>query len=198
MQRELFKDLTAEEQKIIEPISVNETQPSFFEKMRIVITLDKIILWMLINITTIVFVYSFGVERGVKSTKNQALSIKEEPTIVTEAKTESPAELSSAAKAVESRKVQEEEKSQDNGVEKIEKFFTIQLVTYRQEKKAKQEIERLAQKGHKAFVIPSGKFYQVCVDTFAQKREALQKLVELKADGFQKMYQGAYVRPIKR
>ena len=69
MQRDLFRDLKAEEAETNEPVPVNQMQPSFFERVRIVLTLDKIILWALLNITAMVFIYSAGIEHGIKSSR---------------------------------------------------------------------------------------------------------------------------------
>lgn len=78
-----------------------------------------------------------------------------------------------------------------------ENFFTIQLAAYRQQDRARQEAERLAEKGYKAFLLRAGGMYQVCIENFKNASSAREKLAEIRTDGQIKVYQGAYVRPIK-
>lgn len=204
MQKELFRDLKSAEE-IIEPL--NSEHGGFFERIRIVLTLDKIILWALINITAIVFVYSFGVEQGTKAGKAEQRSVAEsfapEATTVASLVAE-PQALVEIESPVQSSEL---ETSPDAGLivespsadpERPLSGFTIQLATYKTEEYAKKEVAKLAQKGHKAFILPSGKLFQVCLDSFKSRQEAMKKLLDLRTDGFQKIYHDAYVRPVKK
>jgi hypothetical protein len=73
--------------------------------------------------------------------------------------------------------------------------FTIQLVTYTSENQAIREIENLKKRGFSAFVIPSGKYLQVCTNYFANQSEARKGLQSLAAWG---RYPDAYIRPVVR
>ena len=54
-----------------------------------------------------------------------------------------------------------------------EKLFTIQVASFKQEKYANQEADRLRQNGHSdTFVIPKGDYSIVCVGKFIGKDEA--------------------------
>ncbi|GEM_PF-2109262 len=216
MQRDLFKDFKAAEVQKVETLPINETQPSFFERMRVVLSLDKIILWTLVNITAIVFIYSFGVEQGMKSAKRNDYfgnvqgvppqPEKQSAAKMEKQKTETPVRLQESKRDILQNQESESGSSSGNlrGKKtesvslKAENLFTIQLVTYRTKAQASGEVKRLNQKGHRAFIISSGKFYQVCIDRFEGKNEALQKLIELRTGGYERMYQGAYVRPVNK
>ena len=204
MQRDLFRDLKAEEAETNEPVPVNQMQPSFFERVRIVLTLDKIILWALLNITAMVFIYSAGIEHGIKSSrqanpsdvkvsetqlsvKDQTLEAAVKPEVSTlENKSQEPSAATDIAVPAETT------------VALKTGTYTIQLATYRRKDQAETEVLRLKKRGHDAFIIPSGKFFQVCVEKFEKRPEAFQKLLELKSGGLDRVYQGAYVRPLAK
>ena len=214
MQKELFKDFRVEEEDRREPVSPMEMQPSFFERVRIVLSLDKMMLCILVNITAFIFLYSVGVERGIQAAKKmtQADFRKDSPV---EAKlpgerlkrvelsrpagmnlpapvTTHPPSPTPASKSLELQTASQ------NPNENTGNRYTVQLITYRRGDQAKKEVERLAKKGYQAFIISSGKYHQVCVEKFRNKREAFQSLTRLLAEGHQQVYQGAYVRPVTR
>jgi cell division septation protein DedD len=73
--------------------------------------------------------------------------------------------------------------------------WTIQLITYVGQVKANEEVKKLKAKGWDAFVIPSGKYAQLCVGKFNTKNEAERFMSEVRG---LKTYSGAYVRRVKR
>ena len=73
--------------------------------------------------------------------------------------------------------------------------FTVQLVTYDNKSLADKEITRLKSKGYDGFIIPSGRFFQVCANYFDNKSKARSDLEALKQTG---RYPDAYVRPVLR
>ena len=70
--------------------------------------------------------------------------------------------------------------------------FTIQVVTVTSQAIAERELKKFTAKGHKGFVIPSGKYLQICVDGFESKDKASQRMKQLKTSGI--VPQDAYVR----
>lgn len=74
--------------------------------------------------------------------------------------------------------------------------YTIQHVTYIAKSDADREIAKFFKKGHAPFVIPSGRYLQVCVDAFETRQEASKILRRLRAEGV--VTSDAYVRPIQR
>ncbi|MDP3920248.1 MAG: SPOR domain-containing protein [Candidatus Omnitrophota bacterium] len=75
-------------------------------------------------------------------------------------------------------------------------YFTVQLATYRHESRAAQEAKKLRRQGHEAMVVANGGYHQLCIERFSTEREAVMKLAELEALGFQKIYHDAFVRSI--
>src|SRR3989338_1717667 len=73
--------------------------------------------------------------------------------------------------------------------------FTVQLVTYYDQKLAERETNRLKEKGYESFVIPSGKYFQVCTSYFDDRSEAKSFLREFPDSS---RYPDAYVRPVVR
>jgi len=74
------------------------------------------------------------------------------------------------------------------------KKYTIQMVTYTSRKLAEEAVEKLAKKGRRAFIVPSGKFMQVCVEAFESRDQASMILREFKSSRL--VPPDAYVRPI--
>ncbi len=58
--------------------------------------------------------------------------------------------------------------------------YTIQHVIYTTRSAAEREVLRLTQKGERAFIVPSGKYIQVCLAGFTTKKEADQYLKQLR------------------
>ena len=204
MQRDLFRDLRAEETELNEPLPVSQMQPSFFERVRIVLTLDKIILWSLLNLTAMVFIYSAGIEHGIKSSRqanpsdvkvSEALISVKDQTVESSVK---PEASTPENKSQEPSAVTDASAAAENMVALKTGTYTIQLATYRRKDQAETEVVRLKKKGHDAFIIPSGKFFQVCVEKFEKRPEAFQKLLELRSGGLDRVYHGAYVRPMAK
>ncbi len=197
MQKDLFKDLRPEEVETVEPVAVSQTQPSFFERVRIVLTLDKIIFWGLLNITAIVFIYSAGIEHGMKVSRHAASPEAQVlETKVSESVPASPEPVVSLSEPQAADPTVQKAR-EETPAEMMTGNFTIQLATYRRKDQAKVEVIRLSKKGHKAFIIPSGKFFQVCIEKFEKRPDAFRKLIEFKLDSFGRPYQGAYVRSVK-
>lgn len=76
--------------------------------------------------------------------------------------------------------------------------YTIQLVTYMSEARATEEVEQLRGRGRAAYIIPSGEYYQVCIEHFAEKLKAHETMNELERQGILDTYRDAYVRPVRR
>lgn len=70
-------------------------------------------------------------------------------------------------------------------------FWTVQIVTYVNKAYAAEEVGKIQKREFDAFVLPSGKYLQVCVGRFNDKQEALKVMEKFKR---QKDYADAYVR----
>lgn len=75
-------------------------------------------------------------------------------------------------------------------------FFTIQLVTYQTEPRAKEQALKLATEGYDAFVVTHEEYFQVCLGKFANQNLAEKERTKLKDTLVD--YKGMYVRFISR
>ena len=73
--------------------------------------------------------------------------------------------------------------------------YTVQLVTYDSEDLAVKEIGRLKSKGHESFIIPSGRYFQVCANYFENHAKARSFLKQFRENG---RYPDAFIRPVAR
>lgn len=72
--------------------------------------------------------------------------------------------------------------------------YTIQLVTYKSEQRAEQQVARLNEQGYRAFIIPSGEYYQVCVERLQTKEIARTVKMQLQRETGK--YGDAYIRMV--
>jgi hypothetical protein len=168
------------------------------------LSLENIIVLCIIFIVTLVLFFSFGVERGkrvvlvpkadsdkaeMNATENEAGGLKSaaDVEVVQQGKTvvfpvDVPQEIS-----------EENESAVQPPVEKTEeqeKLFTIQVASYKKEKDAQREADRLKGIGHNdTFVIPKGDYIIVCVGKFMQMSDAKKFSGQLK-----KQYNDCLVR----
>lgn len=194
----------------------SEAKPrSFLARYQISVSLDKVLIACVGLVVVFALVFSFGVEKGKRAmeqkletflpdTKQPALTVsashlsadpQEEVIAITAGQedfsapelpssTPPPAEINLLPKAVLPLVDQTKAGA-----------YTIQLVTYASEAQALKEIERLKTQGFSSFVIPSGRYFQVCVNYFESKDVAKSTFKRLREDG---RYPGAFVRPVVR
>ena len=201
MQTELFDLPSPRTLSMDAPVS----KSSFLEKNFITLRLDQTLGLTLVLLVVYVLTFSWGVEKGKKSS-NESQTVR---AISTEALSpEVPqAVVASVVKTPQTVVVDEavpkevpitvaELPSPVAKVTRPEGKFTIQHVTYMTQSAADREIQKLAQKGYKSFVIPSGKHLQVCIAAFSSRQDASQLLRQLRAQGL--VSGDAYVRPMVR
>ena len=70
--------------------------------------------------------------------------------------------------------------------------YTIQVVTYNSQAKIDEKLGKLRDKGYKAFVVPSGKFFLLCVNGFDSRVTATGLLKKLQSEKLAP--QDSYVR----
>ena len=73
-----------------------------------------------------------------------------------------------------------------------DKKFTLQLATYVTTDRAEEQIEKLKKLGYDAFVIPSGKYFQVCIEKLPTKSMALSLKSKIQSETH--LYPDAYIR----
>jgi cell division septation protein DedD len=78
--------------------------------------------------------------------------------------------------------------------EELPLFWTVQIITYINKTYATEELKKLEEKELEGFILPSGKYFQICVGKFATKAEAAKFLEKFKK---QKDYADAYIRQVE-
>ncbi len=73
-----------------------------------------------------------------------------------------------------------------------EKRFTLQLATYVTTDRAEEQIQKLKKLGYNAFVIPSGKYFQVCIEKLQTKSTAQSLKTRIQNETH--LYPDAYIR----
>lgn len=193
MQSELFELSTPKVQA--EPVSL---KPTFLERTAFTLRLDQAIGLVLVLLVFYVLAFSWGVEQGkrlsfeTRPSKPTAVAIETVAAPVAPvakvndaAVTEMPVLISELPKTVAAVA-----KPVGTPVGK----YTIQYVTYVTQSAADREVQRITKLGRTAFVIPSGKHFQVCIEAFQSRHEASQILKQLKSQHTVSM--DAYVRDI--
>jgi len=196
---------------------LNQKSKSFLSQHGVTLTLDKLLLLTIGLMVVFALTYSFGVERGKRLMERKLESMmpifsetvlerslptasypdqKDEVVLVVNQDKQEIAEAKAtrevkkdSGKSIISEKQVLPVANQDKGK------YTIQLVTYTNERQAGNEISRLESSGHNGFVIPSGRFYQVCSEYFKNRHQATNLLKNFRSSG---RYPDAYIRPIVR
>jgi cell division septation protein DedD len=201
MQTELF-DLPLP-RTLTEDSTVSKT--SFLEKKFITLRLDQTIGLTLVLLVVYVLIFSLGVEKGKKSSR-EGLMVRASSAEIPSAEVP-PAVIASVARTSSAVMIDESVPKEvpitvaelPMPVAKVARpdgKFTIQHITYITQSAADREIQKLAQKGYTSFVIPSGKHLQVCIAAFQSRQDASQLLKQLRGQGL--VSGDAYVRPMVR
>ena len=176
-------------------LSTHLPKTDFLDRYRVTLKLDQALVGAIAMLVLYVLVFSFGVEKGKRYAAEELkaerakrehlvqefrdkifISAEPEPASGTATGPESggsvktapasaPAEIFSAKGEFPQGK------------------YTIQLVTFTSDRIAQDKIKKLSGKGLQGFVIPSGKFKQVCVAAFESRQKASQVLGQLKSEG---------------
>lgn len=175
MQGELFGLNTTG--SVLDPSRPRTAQPSWLDRFHMTLRLDHLAILAISALVLYVLVFSFGVEKGKRI----------------------------ALKEIRSERLRQREMAQEllkapllapetpSGEVRLAKY-TIQLITFNSRKRAEEEVKRLKEKGFSGFIIPAGKFFQVCVDSFERMIDAKDKLLKLRQSGYAP--QDAYIRPL--
>lgn len=204
-QGELFNEIYKEN------LSPQGSANRYDGKRRFRISFDKFLLLLIILILIGTVSYIFGFRHGKKADPKSGELVSTEHYIVIDDEDdiidEMREELQEVPVSEDRLPVANDEAINETADSKVldptetfiaeneNKNWTIQLVTYTSEKYAINEMDRLRESGYVPFLIPSGKFYQVCVNRFSTKEEA-NKLLQVFKSGSR--YRDAFLRHIKR
>jgi len=214
MQKELFSEIQKPEVPRQESVSAGENQSSPLEQIRVTLSLEKVLFLGLVYVVGFVLAYSLGFQNGQGSVPSSAPQFEIKRALVSfwdsliapkkqanvtarpeDTNKNAPTGNISDAKSIAAPEGRAPETSQSDDTQSL---YTIQLVTYKSRSRAEQEVKVLEDRGLESFLIPSGKYYQVCVHKVSAKDEASKRLIELKANALGQIYRGAYIRPVKR
>ncbi|OGX02998.1 MAG: hypothetical protein A3G87_05035 [Omnitrophica bacterium RIFCSPLOWO2_12_FULL_50_11] len=201
----------------------NEAKQSFLSRLQLTFSADKILLGTIALMVLFLLTYSLGVERGKRVMEGRFASLLPmhgetlspmEPRLPQSETTASAIGRDELILVVDETEAEETEVERPaelsvSGVPEIEtqasafpladpnrkSEFTVQLVTYVGQADAVQEVDRLRSQGHESFVIPSGRYFQVCANYFASRSQAKSDLTGFQGSG---RYPDAYVRPVVR
>ncbi|MDP3919566.1 MAG: SPOR domain-containing protein [Candidatus Omnitrophota bacterium] len=182
----------------------NDSQGAFFDRYRLSIRLDKALLLFIAMLMVNVFVYCRGVDSGKQAAQAPLQEVTEvpvesEPIKPIEMIPPLPTEIGGLqiTEIQPSReKLPPDVSTADETQAKPHGKYTIQIVTYKSQQSVDQQVQKLASKGYQGFVIPSGKYLQVCVNAFNERREAMSALRDLQLHGLAPP--DAFVRPMSR
>lgn len=208
MQGELFELSGAATQA-----AVTNAQEGWLHRFKVTLRLDHLFMIGISALVLYVLVFSFGVEKGKqfalrelraeRARREQIIRALVPPKSDEEPVTKAVFVPSPASKKSVSPGETQKKKSQP-ATSEIEKQlsspstlgkYTIQLITFTSKPRALEEIKRLKGLGYQAYLIPSKKFFQVCVDAFQNMKEAEERLSALREKGFASS--DAYIRPLK-
>ena len=171
-QGELFTEFQATKAK--KPAHPLRRGMVFGKKFAFNLSYENIVLLFIAFIMLLVVFFSLGVEKGKRIILHTKISPAETPQIIEEPEI-----------------VETDEITEKKLPEPSLKPYTIQVVAFKKEEKARQATERLKNDGYKAFVIPSKEWLQVCVGRYINKEESKKDFADLK-----KMYPTSYFRKI--
>lgn len=211
VQGELFRD----ESSTSSLGSLDRDRKSFLSRHQLTLTYDKLLVVLIAWVIVFALTYSFGVEHGKRAverslesllpahTDTVSLNVGSKTSSETSTLNGETVILVNQEPAVDAKHIPAGQTVSDPRSPSSfpvadlakEGSYTVQLVTYANEKQAIREIDHLKTKGHEGFVIPSGHYYQVCANYFDDKVKAgnfLKQFSELSR------YPDAYVRPVVR
>lgn len=158
---------------------------------QLVLTLENVVVLGIVFIMTGVIFFSFGVERGKRLSPIVAVAnagveeknpsqinknaVSLNPSKPTPGVVDEPVDLQQETENVVAPSPKEEILEIPlEQLEIAEKMFTVQVASFKQEKSAQQEAEKLQKIGHETFVVAKGSYSIVCVGKFDAK-DAAQK-----------------------
>ncbi|OGW84016.1 MAG: hypothetical protein A3C47_01415 [Omnitrophica bacterium RIFCSPHIGHO2_02_FULL_51_18] len=182
IQQEFFGDLGA-------PASKSKPRfPSLQKAQKPIListSIEQILLAGILLVLTACLVFFLGILRGKSLTTSARPGIASvKPAAATPQGRNSTVRQPSVSVASMDRKIAQAQQATLKAKEALPgalvpglgKPYTIQLVTYKKEDLAEKEVAGLRKKGHTAFIIPSGDYYQVCAGQYVSKEDAHRNL----------------------
>ncbi|HEC69375.1 MAG TPA: SPOR domain-containing protein [Candidatus Omnitrophica bacterium] len=156
------------------------------ERKRITFSVDKLYIFSILLVLSLVISFSLGVERG-KAIRLKNSPVKEDKNvgiIKKDIKIHKP-QLPQENKSLKIKEAPKED------IKEKEIFYSIQLATYTKKEIAEAEAKKLKRKGLNPLLLKKGKYLVLCVGKFRTKEEAKNLLANLK-----KRYTDCFLRKL--
>ncbi|MBL7158357.1 MAG: SPOR domain-containing protein [Candidatus Omnitrophica bacterium] len=167
VQKELFKEFKREATGL-KRIAGRITQKK--KSSSVYFSIESVAVIAIALIMGLVVAFALGVERGKR---------------IAPAPREAAIPLKAQKEKVEPKKIE----TKDTKKPLASYPYLVQLISYKEKRKAEEELRGLSQKGHKALIIPSGEWFQVCAGGYESFKDA-----EIAKKEFEKTYIGCFVR----
>lgn len=169
------------------------SKAAFLERWRITLRLDQVVIGLIVLVVLYAWVFSLGVEKGKGFVSETLRTAKKEPPpgmkIVVEevqplmVQETVPPPADEKKDRLESTSSLEPKPIEQEKPLALQGRYTVQLISYKTEKAAQKQIEKLGQKGYHGFVIPGGSYLQVCANAFETRQNASTFLEQLRGQG---------------
>ncbi len=147
-----------------------EAVPRRLLRRDLTIPVEQVVILGVVLISSLVAAFAFGVARGRRGavTCPAVRAVKARPPAAP-SRPEAAVALTEAPTASSTMTGQRIPASPEK---KVDKFYTVQVASFKLEESARKEAEGLKGMGHKIFVLPKGRHSIVCIGKFKDKTAA--------------------------
>ena len=146
----------------------------------IYLSIENVVFITIVALMALVISFALGVEKGKRHATTVTEEIKPAPRPIPQAAPEpEPKREVPAAPAAAVQEIAKEPTV----------MYVVQLISYKEKRKAEKEIRALSGKCIEAIIVPSGEWFQVCAGRYESFDEADKSKKE-----FEKTYRGCFVR----
>lgn len=182
---------------VIDASRESQASSRWIDRFQLTLRLDHLLIGGIFALVLYVLIFSFGVEKGKRYVTAELKAEKARQELMAQQIAQPPTTPTVTSSVSPQKTTPETPVPQETTTilaQPLAGRYTIQLITFKSQKRADEEVERLKKAGYQAFIISQGNFFQVCADAFQNVGEARQKLSQLKAEGFAPP--DAYIRPV--
>ena len=174
-QKEFFEEFKSEERGL-KRIAGRIAQRK--KSSHIYLSIENTVFITIVILMALVISFALGVEKGKRHVTVEEITPAPEP-LPQAAPDPEPKRETMAVPATEDAEVAEEPAA----------IYAVQLISYKEKRKAEKEMRVLFGKRIEAIIIPSGEWFQVC----AVRYESFDEAEKAKKE-FEKTYKGCFVR----
>jgi len=149
--------------------------------IRINLSYEQIGIFIILFTVLLSVFFTLGVERGKRIDNQTKVASKSK-------RIKEPIEKQNNVSQLKKANLTHEKVKEEN---RLDKYFTIQVVTYKKSFQAEEELNYLNKQGVNSFVINKGKYKHICVGKFKDKEEAKKLLLNLR-----KRYKDCFIKKL--